>query len=35
VIVLAALAVGPFVAGQWNADNLNAHVDGGWLAVLV
>jgi amino acid transporter len=35
VIVLAALAAGPFVAGQWSTDNLNAHVDSGWIAVLV
>lgn len=35
VVVLVVLAAGPFLAGQWSAANLTAHVDGGWTAIVV
>ncbi|MGQ4596410.1 amino acid permease [Nocardia sp. R6R-6] len=34
-VVLLALAIGPFVAGQWSTANLSAHVDGNWTAFVV
>jgi amino acid transporter len=35
VVVLLALAVGPFVSGQWSAARLDSHVDGGWVSIVV
>jgi amino acid transporter len=35
VIVLLALAVGPFLAGQWSTAHLDSHIEGGWISVLV
>ncbi|MGQ4601386.1 hypothetical protein [Nocardia sp. R6R-6] len=30
IVVLLALAIGPFASGQWSADNLTTHLDGNW-----
>jgi amino acid transporter len=35
VVVLLALAIGPFAAGQWHADNLTTPVDGSWTTIVV
>ncbi|MBC2640311.1 MULTISPECIES: APC family permease [unclassified Rhodococcus (in: high G+C Gram-positive bacteria)] len=35
IVVLAALAVGPFVSGEWHSVNLTSHVDGGWKTFVV
>ncbi|MGQ4596403.1 amino acid permease [Nocardia sp. R6R-6] len=35
VIVLLALAVGPFASGQWTTSNLTAHLDGNWTTFVV
>ena len=29
ILVLAVLAIGPFVTGQWHSANLTSHIDGG------
>lgn len=35
VLVLLAIALGPLLAGQWSADRLESHVDGGWVTIVV
>lgn len=35
IIVLAVLAVGPFVTGQWNSVNLTSHLGGDWKTFVV
>ncbi|PXY18901.1 APC family permease [Prauserella muralis] len=35
VLVLLALAIGPFVAGQWSSAGLASHLDGDWTAFVV
>lgn len=35
ILVLAVLAIAPFVTGDWQGAALTAHVDGGWLAIGV
>ncbi|QSE92635.1 APC family permease [Rhodococcus pseudokoreensis] len=35
ILVLAVLAIGPFVTGQWHSANLTSHLDGGWKTFVV
>ncbi|MGW4339316.1 APC family permease [Rhodococcus koreensis] len=35
VLVLLALAIGPFASGQWSTANLTSHLDGNWTAFIV
>ena len=35
ILVLAVLAFGPFLTGDFNAASLTSHLDGGWKALLV
>lgn len=35
IIVLAVLAVGPFLSGDWTSTNLTSHIDGGWKTFVV
>ncbi|MFD6061224.1 APC family permease [Rhodococcus wratislaviensis] len=35
LVVLLALAIGPFASGQWSSTNLTSHLDGNWTAFVV
>ncbi|UOT03268.1 APC family permease [Rhodococcus opacus] len=35
IIVLAVLAIGPFLSGDWDSANLTSHIDGGWKTFVV